>query len=282
MSQQFSGPVTITGAGNQVLELTSTDPAASVTRLMAVTSNNRTESQLQFKSRLLLVAPLGGTPIVNVGEDGKVGIGTTFPSVKTQIEGTDDQGATLAIRRSDNNKFMRLGVGGQGVALDFDPTSFLVIQKNTLGIDGVLAGQELLRVTADGNVGIGTAAPTAKAEIRVANEGDSALKLQSGPNDFFDVRPTNVGGRFQTELNTANNRDLVILPGTGNVLIGTTVPSTSARLTVEAVGPDSGDFTFAAGVVGRATNPTGVPGLFRQTAGVRGINDDGHGVQGQI
>jgi hypothetical protein len=34
VSQQFCGPVTITGAGNQVLELTSTDPAASVTRLM--------------------------------------------------------------------------------------------------------------------------------------------------------------------------------------------------------------------------------------------------------
>jgi len=59
MPQQFSGPVTITRAGNQVVELTSTDPAASVTRLMVVTSNNRTESQLQFKSRLLLVAPLG-------------------------------------------------------------------------------------------------------------------------------------------------------------------------------------------------------------------------------
>jgi hypothetical protein len=37
MPQQFSGPVTITGAGNQVVELSSTDPAASVTRLMAVT-----------------------------------------------------------------------------------------------------------------------------------------------------------------------------------------------------------------------------------------------------
>jgi len=64
---------------------------------------------------------------------GSIGIGTRAPSVRTQIEGTNDQAATLALRRSDNNKFMRLGVGTQGVALDFDPTSFLVIQKNTLG-----------------------------------------------------------------------------------------------------------------------------------------------------
>jgi hypothetical protein len=80
------------------------------------------------------------------------------------------------------------------------------------------------------------------------------------------------------QLFWAVHRDLAILPGTGNDLIATTVPSSGARLTVEA--PDSGD-SFAAGVVGRAINPTGVPDRFRQTAGVRGINDDGHGVQGQ-
>src|SRR6516225_12014326 len=96
--------------------------------------------------------------ITETGE-GSIGIGTRGPSVKTQIEGTNDQSTTLALKRSDNNRFMRLGVGTQGVALDFDPTSFLVIQRNTLGIDGVLAGQELLRVTADGNVGIGTPNP---------------------------------------------------------------------------------------------------------------------------
>jgi hypothetical protein len=74
--------------------------------------------------------------IVTETGGGSIGIGTTGPSVRTQIEGTNDPAATLALRRSDNNKFMRLGVGTQGVALDFDPTSFLVIQKNTLGIDG--------------------------------------------------------------------------------------------------------------------------------------------------
>ena len=51
---------------------------------------------------------------------------------------------------------MRLGVGTSGVALDFDPTSFLVVQNNGgLGIGGILNGFELLRVTADGRVGIG-------------------------------------------------------------------------------------------------------------------------------
>jgi hypothetical protein len=44
-------------------------------------------------------------------------------------------------------------------------TSFLVIQKNTLGIDGVLAGQELLRLTPDGKVGIGTTEPSTSLHV---------------------------------------------------------------------------------------------------------------------
>jgi hypothetical protein len=89
-----------------------------------------------------------------VQNSGQVGVGAIAPRTKLHVEGASDQSATIAISRSDNNKFMRLGVGTGGVALDFDPTSFFVIQKNTLGIDGILNGQELLRVTADGNLTI--------------------------------------------------------------------------------------------------------------------------------
>jgi hypothetical protein len=108
---------------------------------------------------------LNDRDLIILAGTGNVGIGTPSPSTRTQIEGSDDPSATLAIRRADNNKFMRLGVGTQGVALDFDPSSFLVIQKNLLGIDGHLAGQELLRVTADGKVGIGTPTPLTSLHI---------------------------------------------------------------------------------------------------------------------
>jgi hypothetical protein len=101
-----------------------------------------------------------------------------------------------------------------------------------MDVDNTVRAGAALFLHANGNVGIGTAAPTAKAQIRVTNEGDWALKLQSGPNDFLDIRPNNVGGRFQTELNTLNNRDLVILTGTGNVGIGT--PAPSKPLTIQA------------------------------------------------
>jgi hypothetical protein len=85
-------------------------------------------------------------------------------------------------------------------------------------------GGEAARVDTHHNVGIGTTTPGARLTVDVANEGDLALRLMSGPNAFLDITPTNVGGRFQTVLNTLNNRDVVILTGTGNVGIGTTNP----------------------------------------------------------
>src|SRR5215831_11971112 len=99
---------------------------------------------------------LNNRDVVILPGTGNVGIGTPTPGVRIHLEGTSDPAATLAIRRSDNNKFVRLGAGSIGVALDFDPTSVLVIQKNMSGVGGHLDGPELLRVTPDGHVGIGT------------------------------------------------------------------------------------------------------------------------------
>jgi len=67
----------VSGSGNQFIDITSTDAQASHTRLMAVTSNGITESQLQFKGRLRFVAPIGGPTVkMTIFENGNVGIGT--------------------------------------------------------------------------------------------------------------------------------------------------------------------------------------------------------------
>jgi hypothetical protein len=139
-----SAPLHISGPGDQFLDVSSTDAPQSYTRLMAVTSNGVTESQLQFRGRLLFVAPLAGQPRLSIQETGNVGIGADL-----------------------------------------------------------------------------------------------------------DVQ--------------------------GNVSIGTPLPN--ARLTVAALGPTQGGPFDAAGVVGYVTNALPAQGRF--TAGVRGINDGGHGVQGQ-
>lgn len=118
---------------------------------------------------------------------------------------------------------------------------------------------ERLRLDEGGNVGIGTASPTAKATVAVS-EGSLALRLLSGSNAFLDVKP--VGGT-QTVLDTVNNRDLVFSVGTGNVQVLRGVSSVPATF----AGLEAYNFTAAGEAAllrtGNAANPNAVLKLIK-------------------
>jgi hypothetical protein len=126
-----------------------------------------------------------------------VGIGPNAPATRLHVEGTSDQSATVAVRRSDNNRFVRLGVGSSGVTLEIDSSSFFTVSNNGgQGIGGILNGSELLHVTADGNVGIGTGTPAGRLHICAVPEDfapvfestfaqSKTLRVFSGPLGAF-------------------------------------------------------------------------------------------------
>ncbi len=63
----------IAGPGNQGIDISSTDLAFnSYIRLMAVTSNNRNESQLQYVGRFSFVEPISGVATLTIDENGTI------------------------------------------------------------------------------------------------------------------------------------------------------------------------------------------------------------------
>jgi len=139
-----------------------------------------------------------------------VGLGTTTPNAK--FESVVPSDGTLALR------------------LDSGPNSFLDITPVTNGsrVQTQLStanNRDLIFLPGTGNVGIGQNLPTAKLEVVGPGEGSRALRLDSGPNAFLDITPTNTGGKFQTVFDAVNNRDIVFAGGTQNVGIGTTSPA---------------------------------------------------------
>jgi len=159
--------------------------------------------------------PLNNRDIVFAGGTQNFGVGTTSPNAKLEVQGPGEGRLTFRL------------LSGPNAFLDITPT-------NTGGkfqtVFDPLNNRDIVFAGGTQNFGIGTTSPNAKLESVVASEGTLALRLDSGPNSFLDITPTNAGGRFQTQVSTVNNRDLIFLPGTGNVGIGTTTPANTLEV----------------------------------------------------
>jgi hypothetical protein len=66
-------PLHVAGPGNVHIDISTTDPSFnSYMRLMAITSNNRNEAQIQYVGRFSFVEPLSGTVRMTIDENGTV------------------------------------------------------------------------------------------------------------------------------------------------------------------------------------------------------------------
>lgn len=126
------------GAGNQSVRLESSDSFGSQLQLMAVTSNGRTESQIQFRDRLNFVAPIAGSFVSAMREYGALGVGTIDPAARLHVSSAN---ATSA-------------------------DTLLLVSS------GTAAGQELLSVKGDGSMTLAGALTAGSVAGVVAKAGD--------------------------------------------------------------------------------------------------------------
>jgi hypothetical protein len=166
---------------------------------------------------------------LSVKNGGNVGIGTTTPAAKLDINSTTNdiaifkstgdggiiklnndlnKGLTFITYKSTYSVGSMFGVGANGSGLVQEGNGPLGI--GTFGVTQPLIfgtnSSEKMRLTSDGNLGIGTTTPTAKLDITAA-AGTSGLKLS-------------------TLTNTLPNKFLTT-DATGNVVLGTATGSTT-------------------------------------------------------
>lgn len=155
---------------------------------------NSSNTQLDKVVSAFSVSPTAPAAAMAMDASGNVGIGTTLPSVRLDIRNPGSQ--TNAAIRADAGKDAALNVSGNGNSLG--ATSFDLVQDaaNVAYVfnranESLLFGTnnaERVRISASGNVGIGTTTPAVRLDIRNAGtQTNAAIRADSGQIAILNV-----------------------------------------------------------------------------------------------
>lgn len=241
----------VSGPGDRSIDIGSTDLNGSHTRIRSVaisSSNSGSKSELHFKGRLGLISPINGNSVMELLQNGNVGIGTTNPSEALQV--TIDQSANNygGIRIDNKNPTVS---GERTVLLDLvntDASSGKTYRLQNVGNAGNRSGNfEIFDISA-GSSRLAIS-PTGKVEIG----GGLGFPHSFGPDPNFVGSPGNyiafahqetsedfIGYKnntfyFKDSPGGADISDPTVVVG-GKIGIGTSNPQRKLQIGADAAG----------------------------------------------
>lgn len=140
----------------------SSDPAnTNTTQLQVTTTDSRINAGLRgTASALPLTMYTGGSERLRIDTSGNVGIGTSSPTQKLQVESSSD--VTIQLTKTGVASFTLTNNGTSGTVLNVESVPMIFNTSNT----------ERMRITSGGNVGIGTTSPS--YQLHVVNGGGNS------------------------------------------------------------------------------------------------------------
>jgi hypothetical protein len=233
----------IGGASAAAGTFTTATVGAGLVGTPSLTTTGDTNTGLYFPAADTIAVANGGTERMRVTSSGNVGIGTSSPDYLLTIQSAGD--AQLSLKNSSGTTKAYIGTAGifGGVSTDD-----LRIRSEATNIVFGFSGAEKMRITSNGDVGIGTSSPTASVPLTIlANSGNAIAQNIRGEatgigvllfSDNSDVENGRLDFRTNyAEIKQARNAPLVFstnatermrITSSGNVQIGTAALATTA------------------------------------------------------
>ena len=222
-------------------------------------------------SNTIIIADGQSNQRIYINSTGNVGIGTTDPGAKLNVNVENAEG-TLSLSRGGNNMVSGQGVGSIIFPADYNgtPTNYgkIVSYANALSAvrgsldfkvkstsGSLLTGMTLYGTSAGVNVGIGTTSPSDKLDVHgiIALNGVAFISQSGNFGYIGDIDGTDDIANL--DINTADGSTRIFLDDGGNVGINTETPTTtlhvSGGLRLETYGEGdklSNNIVYALGV----------------------------------
>jgi hypothetical protein len=220
---------TLSVAGTLTASGTVTLPAAATAGGATIVSTTGTQT---LTNKTLTNPAINGftgdTSVINVGSgqiykdaSGNVGIGTSSPGTRLTVAAAVEAGA----------RFLGNGLTSAGLFVGYNSAAYVYNDSNTPMIFGT-NGAERMRITADGNVGIGTSSPAGRLHARFnagAGDGFTGRYIFQTTDQRLTIRTywqSGVGqhAAIQSSTDAGTAQNLLLNPDGGNVGIGTSSP----------------------------------------------------------
>ena len=221
--------------------------------------NSSTDTRMDFNiGRTANVAPV---TVMSVGYNSNVGIGTTSPDALLTVSNTTDNGAAVRVQRTNalSASYVELGtVGGSGRIESFNGNLTIGADAGNTDSGSVVQfkvdNSEKMRITSDGNVGIGTTGPGSTLHVdgtvRFVNSGFAGFEAHNtnGTWESFIGTETGGGGNRYNSASSQhtfyNNSTAVMrINSSGNVGIGTSTPDRQLQVHESTSGTSTAKFT---------------------------------------
>jgi hypothetical protein len=186
------------------------------------TPNGQNTYQITSINLLTMTTTTGtaGTP-PTVNTTGRVGIGSNNPAVELEVASVDtSQIRNRATVAGVDTRLVSIGLtANAGIVGTYSNHPFILYSNNA----------ERIRITASGDIGIGTSSPAKKLHI----EGDTLLSANTGAKlHLYRISDTNTafissaaGGEITFTAGTTSPSERMRIDSLGNVGISTTLPS---------------------------------------------------------